>query len=160
VLINKLQRNIKKRLLSKHTLTAVFSCLLLIVCDLLSFAVATEQPFFAAQQKITKASASSTRMKQDPTRPPSVIVQQLAPELAIKPEYELTAIFTRNNNQYAVVNGKVVKAGDPVADMLVTEISASNLTLQHSPSAQDTPLAEIVVIELNGSVNVKKQVIK
>lgn len=139
---------------------AVFCCLLLVICGLLSkSAIAYQQTIAIDDAKPNKPSYVS-RVKQDPTRPPSVIVQQLAPELAIKPKYELTAIFTRNNHQYAVVNGNVVKAGDPIADMLITEISAFNLTMKPSRTAQDTSLQDSLVLELSGSVNVKKQVTK
>jgi len=118
-----------------------------------------QQPL-VTQERAEKTSINSTRVKQDPTRPPSVIVQQLAPELSIKPEYELTAIFTRNNHQYAVVNGNVVKTGDPVANMLVTGISASNLTMEHVGTSQYASSKDILVLELSGTVNVKKQVLK
>lgn len=93
--------------------------------------------------------------QQDPTRPPSVIVQQLSEELAIKPEFELTAIFTRNRQQYAVVNGSVLKTGDALDDMVVTQISDTNITLQNTDSSQ---LEE--TLELYGALNIKKQVIK
>jgi hypothetical protein len=160
VLINKLQRKVKKQLFNKHFLMAIFCCLSLVVCGLLSKPAASYQQPIASQEKAQKKPLNLQRVKQDPTRPPSVMVQQLAPELAIKPEFELTAIFTRDNHQYAVVNGNVVKTGDPVADMLITEISRSNLTMKHIRYSQDAALKEIVVLELSGSVNVKKQVKK
>jgi hypothetical protein len=139
---------------------AIVCCLLLVVCGILSKpAVSMQQPL-VTQERAEKTSINSTRVKQDPTRPPSVIVQQLAPELSIKPEYELTAIFTRNNHQYAVVNGNVVKTGDPVANMLVTGISASNLTMEHVGTSQYASSKDILVLELSGTVNVKKQVLK
>jgi hypothetical protein len=158
VLINNLQHKIKRQLLSQHSLMAVFCCLLMVLCGLLSkSAIAYQQPIAIDAAKSNKPNYLP-RVKQDPTRPPSVIVQQLAPELAIKPKYELTAIFTRDNHQYAVVNGNVVKAGDPIADMLITEISAFNLTMKPSRTAQDISLRDSLVLELSGSVNVKKQV--
>lgn len=160
MLINKLQLNVKKQLFSKHTLMAIFCCLSLVVCGLLSKPAAAYQEPVASQQKEQNKLTNSFQVKQDPTRPPSVIVQQLAPELAIKPKYELTAIFTRDNHQYAVVNGNVVKAGDPLADMLITEISGSNLTMKHVSTSQDKALRNNVVLELSGSVNIKKQVNK
>jgi hypothetical protein len=139
---------------------AVFCCLLLFICGLLSKSAIAYQQAIAIDDAKPNKSSYVPRVKQDPTRPPSVIVQQLAPELAIKPKYELTAIFTRNNHQYAVVNGNVVKAGDPIADMLITEISAFNLTMKPSRTAQDRSLQDSLVLELSGSVNVKKQVTK
>lgn len=158
MLINKLQQNlIIKQLCSRHTLMALISCVLLVICGLLSgYASAVQQTVNATESsQATNMQANLKRFKQDPTRPPSMIVQQLAPELAIKPAYELTAIFTRNNRQYAVVNGNVVKTGDPVANMRVAEISGSNLTLQHATSSRD-----IMVLELSGAVTVKTQVTK
>lgn len=101
---------------------------------------------------------TSNEKLQDPTRPPSVIVQQLAPELALAPEYELTAIFTRNNQQYAVVNGTVLKKGDSLANMLVSEISATSLTFEDLLSTEQAE--QIRVLELRGAVNIKKQVRK
>lgn len=137
---------------------AISCCLLLVMCGLLAKSATAFQ--YAVNNTQQNKPSNVSRAKQDPTRPPSVIVQQLAPELAIKPKYELTAIFTRNNHQYAVVNGNVVKAGDPVADMLITEISAFNLTMKPSRTAQDKSLKDTLVLELSGSVNVKKQVTK
>ncbi len=102
-----------------------------------------------------QASKQVLAKQQDPTRPPSVIVQQLSEELAIKPEFELTAIFTRNKQQYAVVNGTVLKTGDALDDMVVTQISDTNITLQNTDSSQ---LEE--TLELHGALNIKKQVIK
>lgn len=93
--------------------------------------------------------------QQDPTRPPSIFVQQLESELERKPEFQLTAIFIRNNKQYAVVNGTVLKAGDALDDMLVSEITPHNLTLQHAQHAK-----QIKVLELHGAISVKKQVVK
>lgn len=138
----------------------IVCCFLLVICGLLSKSATAYQQHIAINNAEQHKSNNLPRVKQDPTRPPSVIVQQLAPELAIKPKYELTAIFTRNNHQYAVVNGHVVKAGDPVADMLITDISAFNLTMKPSRTAQDTSLEDTLVLELSGSVNVKKQVTK
>lgn len=160
MLINKLQRKLRRQLFNKHTLMAIFCCLSLLVCSFLSKPAASYQQPIASQEEAQEKPKNLRTEKQDPTRPPSVIVQQLSPELAIKPEYELTAIFTRNNLQYAVVNGNVVTRGDPVADMLITEISGSNLTMKQTRSSQNTALKEIVVLELSGSVNVKKQVKK
>lgn len=160
MLINKLQNKVKRQLLSQHFLMAICCCLLLLVCGLLSTSASAYQQSVATNNAEQNKPSNAPRIKQDPTRPPSVIVQQLAPELAIKPKYELTAIFTRNNHQYAVVNGNVVKAGDPIADMLITEISAFNLTMKPSRTTQDTSLEDSLVLELSGSVNVKKQVTK
>jgi hypothetical protein len=160
VLINKLQQSIKTQLFSRHTLLAMLSCMLLMLCGFLS------SPTFAQQQRgpahqynkmpsVPNKTASLMHLKRDPTRPPSVIVAQLAQALAVKPKYELTAIFTRNKQQYAVVNGAIVKAGDPIANMMVTDISSSNLTMQNNASPQKP-----MVLELNGAVTIKTQVSK
>ncbi|MFT6267466.1 MAG: hypothetical protein ACJAVV_000264 [Alphaproteobacteria bacterium] len=135
---------------------ALVSCILLSICGLLS------KPVSALQQEakaLESTSSNFMHLKSDPTRPPSVIVQQLAPELMVDPKYELTAIFMRNNQQYAVINGNVVKTGDPVADMFVSGISGTTLTMKYGTSSRDAAKDDLV-IELSGAVSVKKQVTK
>lgn len=133
---------------------------MLIVCGLLSKPATSAQQQNLSRVKNNNASQNLHQLRKDPTRPPSVIVQHLKPELAMKAEYELTAIFTRNNLQYAVVNGNVVKTGDPINDMLVTGISNSNLTMEKAATSTNTSSKDTLILELSGSINVKKQVIK
>lgn len=96
-------------------------------------------------------SSSETYAQNDPTRPPNIMAVQLSKQLNVKPSYELTAIFTRNNKQYAVVNGSVLKAGDSIADMYVKEISADRVVM-HKQHARGDKL----VLQLSGSVSVKQ----
>jgi hypothetical protein len=156
VLINKLQLSVKQQLCSRHTLMALASCVLLSICGLLSKPVSA----FQQEAKVLESKPSDfMHLKNDPTRPPSVMVQQLAPELMADPQYELTAIFLRNNQQYAVVNGNVVKTGDPIADMVVSGISGTKLTMSYAKSSRDAR-KDLVVLELSGAVSVKTQVTK
>ena len=117
--------------------------------------VAVDNTVTDKRKEKTSADIQAMAQKKDPTRPPSVIVQQLAQEVAVKPEFELTAIFTRNDQQYAVVNGAVLKTGDAFANMLVAEITTTQLVLEDAQTAQ-----EVKVLELHGAINVKKQVVK
>lgn len=156
MLINKLQRNLKKQLISRHTFLALASCVLLFVCGVLSQNASAQQQTMNTEPRNTaNDSVNKLALKNDPTRPPSVIVQQLKQALEVAPEYELTAIFTRDKQQYAVVNGNVVKAGDPIANMLVTNITGTNLTMKNAASSEDT-----MVLELSGAVSIKTQVTK
>ena len=90
--------------------------------------------------------------RQDPTRPPSGAIVQLAEGVAVVDDYRLTAIFTRNNRQYAVVNGEVYTRGDRFSGMSVIEITHDSLTLN------DIANKESKVLKLRPSISVKKQV--
>lgn len=166
MLINKLQLKFIKQLFNRQSAMVILSCALLSVCGLLAQpAAAQQQPneSFEAKQ-LRKKPTSFAYVHKDPTRPPSVVVQQLAAQLSVNPEYELTAIFTRNNQQYAVLNGDVVATGDPVADMIISQISGTNLTMKRNPTAtassRNSGAGNTIVLELNGTVDVKKQVTK
>jgi hypothetical protein len=152
VLINKLQHSVKKQLFRRHILTAFVSCTLLFICGLLS------EPASALQQ-----ASKIVFDQQDPTRPPNMSASQTALGTAVEPKYELTAIFTRNNQKYAVVNGNIVKTGDLVLDMLVSDISRNKLTMELAQLshgiARDTS-QDMMVLELKGAVSVKTQVTK
>ncbi len=79
----------------------------------------------------------------DPTKPPSVIVQQLAPELISNGNFRLSAIFKRNSTLYAVVNGEVVKAGDGIDGMTITKISDKQVRLVDSQGNVDDVILSI-----------------
>ncbi len=91
----------------------------------------------------------------DPTRPPSVIAQQLTPLQPQNKGFNLSAIFTRNDQRYAVLNGDVVKKGDQVLGMQVTEINAIELTLKSLNTN-----AENIVLQVQNNADMKKQVVK
>lgn len=164
MLINKLPLNIKKHLCSRRALTVVASCILLSLCGVLSSLASAQQSNNAYEAKpLRKKPTSVNYMLRDPTRPPSVVVQQLAAQFSDNPEYQLTAIFKRNDQQYAVLNGDIVTKGDSVADMFVTEITGSNITMRRGSStinSSNSAFPSTLVLELNGAVNVKKQVTK
>ncbi len=172
------KRRLLKHLFAKYTLISVFSCLMLFICGVLA------EPAYAAQEAPSAQSTNDHATKkakddkkqglvkigenkentrkqalkefaQDPTRPPSIATAQLANDLDIKPEFELTAIFTRNQRQYAVVNGNVVTTGDSLADMVISDISTSTISMLDTASSKQT-----LVLELNGASQVKVQVSK
>lgn len=89
----------------------------------------------------------------DPTKPPSHVALTLSNTLQQNPNYELTAIFSRDAKNYAVVNGTILSVGDKLANMLVTEISHAQVTMNDKSAANKQ-----VVLELSGSVSIKKQV--
>lgn len=101
------------------------------------------------------SATKSQIVKRDPTRPPNYVNDVLSPVNSPEPEFQLSAIFTRNNQQYAIVNGDVVKAGDMLNGMLVSEIGAHSLTLRNTNNAQHT-----TVLKMHGLMSVKKQVVK
>lgn len=143
--------------LSKRAFISLFSCALLFICGVLSSSFPVDAAFgFDEQYKDkTKVQSAYVKSNQDPTRPPSVIVQQLASKVEAKPEYVLTAIFMRNNQHYAVVNGNIVQAGDNISNMLVKEITPTNLTMLNTIEDQNR-----MVLELSGATDIKKQVVK
>jgi hypothetical protein len=165
VSINKLPLKIKKQLCSRQAFTVVASCIMLSLCGMLSSLASAQQPIntYEAKPLRKKPTSVNYNMQRDPTRPPSVVVQQLAAQLAVNPEYQLTAIFKRNDQQYAVLNGDIVTTGDPVADMFISDITGDNLTMQRSPSSRNSTnsaFPNTLVLELQGTVNIKKQVTK
>ena len=162
MLTKNLKQTLIKHICAKYTLISVFSCLMLFICGVLATPVdaavnAKESPSLnSTTQQAGKATRQIMRTaKQDPTRPPSVVVAQLAKKLEIKPEYQLTAIFTRNQQQYAIVNGEIVTTGDSLANMYVSNITTSSLSMHDRASSK-----EIMVLELSGAASVKKQAIK
>ncbi len=151
----------------RHIGISVLSCTLLFVCGLLS-AASSAANLPVAENKVLSTAQNNTgsaqphikgdkilKLKEDPTRPPSVIAAQLSSDLGLDPAYELTAIFTRHDQQYAIVNGNIVQTGDHIADMRVIDISSTKLIMQNRLSAQNE-----VVLALSGAINVKQQVTK
>ena len=97
---------------------------------------------------------SALAQQGDPTRPPSVIAQQLAP-LQANTGFELSAIFTRNNQRYAVLNGAVLKQGDEYMGMKVTGISAFEVTLQNLRENNKD-----LILQVQNNAGMSKQVVK
>ncbi|MFC4701076.1 hypothetical protein ACFO4O_12960 [Glaciecola siphonariae] len=93
--------------------------------------------------------------QQDPTRPPSVIAQQLTPLQKVNAPFNVSAIFTRNDRRYAVVNGQVLKQGDEILGMKVSGIEASNVTLSDLTSS-----ANDIVLQVQNNAGMSKQVVK
>lgn len=93
--------------------------------------------------------------QQDPTRPPSVIAQQLAPLQDLNSGFNLSAIFTRDAQRYAVVNGEVLRQGDEIMGMTISTIDASNVTLIDSRFG-----AKDIVLQVQTSSGMSKQVVK
>jgi len=95
----------------------------------------------------------------DPTKPPSVIVQQLAKEIKPKNELKLSAIFKRQNKLYAVINGEIFSAGEKLegvdVDMKVEEIDAGTVVLKSL--GQDELTTKLTVDE---QAQISKQVVK
>lgn len=99
--------------------------------------------------------SSVNALQQDPTRPPSVIAQQLAPLQELNAGFNLSAIFTRNAQRYAVVNGEILKQGDEIMGMKISAIDASNVTLTDARfGAQD------IVLQVQKGSGMSKQVVK
>jgi hypothetical protein len=107
----------------------------------------------------------------DPTSPPKAVFQRRAQALAADPTYELSAIFMRNKQRYAIVNGGVVKTGDSLANMRITNISGTNLTMENTSLSKETnqygkrdtrknAMNNVIVLELSDDVTVKTQVKK
>jgi len=97
----------------------------------------------------------SIAAQQDPTRPPSVIAQQLAPLKEFNAEFNLSAIFTRNEQRYAVVNGEVLKQGDEIMGMKISTIDALNVTLVDARSG-----AKDIVLQVQSGSGMSKQVVQ
>lgn len=94
-------------------------------------------------------------VQQDPTRPPSVIAEQLAPLKQVQTHFQLSAIFTRKELRYAVVNGEVLKQGDEIMGMKVQTIDSSQVRLSDPGFHKDD-----IVLEMQSSAGMNKQVVK
>lgn len=93
--------------------------------------------------------------RKDPTRPSQSQLQFVESGQVFSQALQLSAIFSRNGEHYAVINGQVLKTGEVIANKKVVLITAVNLILE------DTEMAnEATVLELFSSTNVKTQVVK
>lgn len=92
--------------------------------------------------------------KKDPTKPLKKAQMLDEPE-RYDNGYALTAIFKRNNNYYAVVNGQVLATNDVIANKRVLKITPTNMILEDTETSQ-----EAMVLELFSTNNVKTQVQK
>ena len=92
--------------------------------------------------------------KKDPTKPVKKAQMLDEPE-KYDSGFALTAIFNRNDNYYAVVNGQVVATNDVIANKRVLKITQTNMILEDTEASQ-----EAMVLELFSSNNVKTQVQK
>jgi MSHA biogenesis protein MshK len=63
----------------------------------------------------------------DPTRPAFAQAKSSAVARSVDPTSSLTAIFLSGERRVAVLDGKVVKAGDRVGDIVIQEISADSV---------------------------------
>lgn len=91
----------------------------------------------------------------DPTKPGNVQESLYIAKDSSQPAYSLTAIFTRQQTRYAIIDGKVLQTGDMVADMQVREIKSTGVVLRDPSDAKMQ-----IALELLGIVDVKKQVKK
>jgi len=97
----------------------------------------------------------SNSQRKDPTRPPSVIIEQLAPVIEHESGLKLSAIFKRDTSLYAVINGQIFSQGDDVNGMKVEKISQHRVVL--TPNAGDR---EQVVLSVDDAAKLNKQVSK
>jgi len=151
VFINKLSQNIKKWCINRQIAVTLISCVLLFLCNQLSAHASDKNTL----NPDAKRKGLLQNMMQDPTGPPNMMAVQLSESLKLEPKFELTAIFTRNAKQYAVVNGNIVTTGDTVADMFVIDITNDQVVMEN-PQSKDAA----TVIDLAGAISVKKQVTK
>lgn len=91
----------------------------------------------------------------DPTRPPNIIAQQLAPLQQLHTGVKLSAIFTRSAQRYAVVNGEVLKLGDEIIGMKISSIDASHVTLKNLRAGEKD-----LILEVQNSAGMSKEVVK
>lgn len=99
--------------------------------------------------------ASSKNNTQDPTRPYAANLQSLSLVPQPNSDFLLTAVFSRNNQMHAVLNGDVVKKDDIIGTKRVVLISQSTLILNDTEVQNET-----TVLKLFGSTTVKTQVVK
>lgn len=98
---------------------------------------------------------ASVFAQQDPTRPPNVMAAQLTPLQPKDSGFLLTAIFTRSEEHYAVVNGEVLKQGDQIMGMKVLKIDGSNVTLRDALSKSDD-----IILAVTSESGLSKRVVK
>lgn len=68
----------------------------------------------------------------DPTRPVSVPTRSASPVRVIEQASRVTAIFQFGERRVAVLDGRVVKAGDRIGDIVVQEILSDGVRLLHA----------------------------
>ncbi|WP_395339850.1 hypothetical protein PN836_015475 [Ningiella sp. W23] len=110
-------------------------------------------------QGLVFAKQTPSSVSQDPTRPPSVIVQQLQP-LQKNVGFNLSAIFTRDARRYAVVNGEVLAQGDQIMGMQVMMINDQEVTLGHLSKIDTSLSKDDIVLSVQNNSSMSKQVVK
>lgn len=88
----------------------------------------------------------------DPTRPHTKVVSTdtVEPEKAAEWVPQLQAIFSRNGQYSALINGERVFAGDYVADYRVLKVYRKSVVLSRDDETQELTLAGVVGISRTG----------
>lgn len=73
----------------------------------------------------------------DPTRPPQVAGARAKVEEAVP---VLTAVFSAGERHSAIVNGRLVKAGDVVGAYLIEDVLADGVRYRHAGTVRDLHL--------------------
>ena len=73
----------------------------------------------------------------DPTRPPQAAVTRAKTEDAVP---LLTAVFSAGERHTAIVNGRLVKAGDTVGAYLIEDVLADGVRYRHAGTVRDLHL--------------------
>lgn len=73
---------------------------------------------------------------------PQVVVNTVVPITLRAEDYKLSSVVTTGNGMAAIINGKVVRAGDVMGQARILEITGEEVTLQHV-SFPDGPITTI-----------------
>lgn len=121
----------------------------------MSFIVLLILPVQITAVQITAKTSVSEKQLSDPTKPGNTPERVLVESAEAKAVFNLSAIFTRNNKRYAIIDGKALQSGDTIADMQIREIKDSRVVLQNKDDVNTQ-----IELKLLGIVDVKKQVVK
>ncbi len=103
--------------------------------------------------QVSTASGNSVTSS-DPTKPPQLSTSSQQNQ-GLNSEIKLSAIFTKRDNRFAVLNDTIVTVNDVVARYRVIQINDQSVTL-----ADTLDNGKLVIIRLFSDTNIKKQVKK
>ncbi|MFC3123045.1 hypothetical protein [Agaribacter flavus] len=97
----------------------------------------------------------SAKVEKDPTKPPLPLLPQTAQANTHSKELVLSAVFTKGQHNYAIVNDRIMSQGDIIGGREILSIKENSIELQDI-TANDVP----TTLNLHDTKNIVKRAIK
>ncbi|GLR72232.1 hypothetical protein [Agaribacter marinus] len=108
------------------------------------------------------AASVCAKQEKDPTKPPAAALAQLIGTNTLNKDIVLSAIFTRGQQRYAVINKRIMRIGDDILGKQIVSIDAQSIKLRNM-TGSDTENDDMVFTlheQTKTSGNMGKQGIK